>query len=137
MRILLTNVKKGAHSQLSGALVEELLYAGLNAHGFSEKQRWILCQTAEITGRAVRISPLAKDWPFEVLVRKPNVPEDVVTWYVDRLTRHLERRGGKPTMNPFRTFLLPPNKGEDETARGQGDVELGGVVEVYRAVLEA
>ena len=40
-------------------------------------------------------------------------------------------------MNPFRTFLLPPSKGEEETARGQGDVELGGVVEVFRVVLEA
>ena len=32
--------------------------------------------------------------------------------YVDRLTKHLAIRTARPTMNPFRTFLLPPNRGD-------------------------
>ena len=40
-------------------------------------------------GLAVRISPLARDWPFSVLGRKPDVPEDFMGFYVDRLTSHL------------------------------------------------
>ena len=49
----------------------------------------------------------AKDWPFEVLSRKLDVPEDLMEYYVDRLTERLDRRGVRPTLNPFWIFLLP------------------------------
>ena len=43
-----------------------------------------------------------------VLGRKANVPEDVMEFYIDRLTKHLDIKTAKPTMNPFRSFLIPP-----------------------------
>ncbi len=63
---------------LTHALLQDLLLAGLNASGFSESQRWDLVQAAEWAGEKIRISPLARWWPFEVLGRKMGVEEDVV-----------------------------------------------------------
>lgn len=63
---------------LTHALLEELLLAGLNAAGFSERQRWELVTLAEWAGDKVRISPLSRVWPFECVGRKAGVEEDVV-----------------------------------------------------------
>ena len=135
LRILLNNVDQGAHPLLNQGLVQELLYAGLNAPGFSEKQRWDLTRDGGVQGRSVKISPLAKHWPFNVLGRKTNVPEDVMVWYVDRLTRHLDIPTARPTMNPFRTFILPPNRGLESTAAEMGALELQCVLEIYKMTL--
>ena len=137
IRILLMHIQRKTHPYLHQTILEDLLYAGLNAAGFSENQRWQLCKTAHQVGRAIRISPLAKDWPFEVLSRKMDVPEDLMAYYVDRLTKHLDRRGVRPTMNPFRTFLLPPTKGDrfEVTAKAQGELEMNCVLDIYRMTL--
>jgi len=63
---------------LTQALLQDLLLAGLNASGFSESQRWHLVGAAEWVGEKIRVSPLARWWPFEVLGRKVEVEEDVV-----------------------------------------------------------
>ena len=63
---------------ISESLVTELLLAGLNAPGFSEQQRWQLCEAAERVSDKIRLSPLASVWPFEVLGRKAGADEDVV-----------------------------------------------------------
>ena len=137
IRILLNHIHRRTDPYLHQTILEELLYAGLNATGFSDNQRWQLCKTAEQVGRAIRLSPLAKDWPFEVLSRKLDVPEDLMNYYVDLLTKHLDRRGVRPTLNPFRTFLLPPTKGDrfEVTAREQGELELKCVLDIYRMTL--
>ena len=31
-------------------------------------------------------------WPFKVLGRKPNVPEDLMEYYIDRLAKNLDLR---------------------------------------------
>ena len=40
-------------------------------------------------------------------------------------------------MNPFRTFLLPPSKGDrfEATAKEQGELELKCVLDIYRMTL--
>jgi len=63
---------------LNHALLQDLLLAGLNASGFSESQRWDLVGAAEWAGEKIRVSPLARWWPFEVLGRKLGVEEDVL-----------------------------------------------------------
>lgn len=63
---------------LTHALLQDLLLAGLNASGFSESQRWDLVGAAEWAGEKIRVSPLARWWPFEVLGRKMGVEEDVL-----------------------------------------------------------
>ena len=136
LRVLLRNVDLRHNPDLNDDLLEELLYTCLNCPGFSERQRWEFTRCCGVIGLAVRISPLAKDWPFNVLGRKPDVPEDVMEFYVDRLTRHLANPRARPTMNPFRTFLLPPNRGDAATFGEMGRVELDCVVEVYRQTLD-
>ena len=59
-------------------LLKDLLSAALNAAGFSEKQRWELCEATDHARHHFRISPLSQWWPFEVLGRKPHMDEDVV-----------------------------------------------------------
>ena len=59
-------------------LLKDLLSAALNAAGFSEKQRWDLCEATDYARHQFRISPLSQWWPFEVLGRKPHMDEDVV-----------------------------------------------------------
>jgi len=60
---------------LSEVLLKSLIHAGLNAAGFSEKQRWELSQIGQF---GFRLSPLAQYWPFEVVGRKAGMEEDVV-----------------------------------------------------------
>ena len=137
LRILLNQSDSGRNADLNEALLSELLYAGLNCPGFSERQRWELTRACGVVGGAARVSPLAKDWPFMVLGRKPNVPEDVMEFYIDRLTKHLDIKTAKPTMNPFRSFLLPPNRGEASLAGEMGSLELQGVLDIYKMTLAA
>ena len=86
---LLTTVKRGRSPGLSEVLLSELLSAGLNAAGFSEHQKWALKSLVEqaIVGPlsalgggmvTVRMSPVMRWWPWEVLGRKAGVEEDVV-----------------------------------------------------------
>lgn len=65
------------HTGLTPQLLEDLLYAGLNCKGFSERQKFELVRDAEMQDQ-VRISPLGKWWPFEVLQRGVGISEDVV-----------------------------------------------------------
>ncbi len=64
--------------QINEQLLTELVYAGLNAAGFSEMQRAQLVRSADGVGSRIRISPLASVWPFEVLGRKADTDEDVI-----------------------------------------------------------
>ena len=66
------------HPALTHSLLDDLLLAGLNAPGISEKQKWELVITAEWAGMKVRISPLAGWWPFEVVGRRQGFEEEVV-----------------------------------------------------------
>ena len=75
---LLAALRRGGVSKLNMELVVELMTAGLNAPGFSERQRWELMQAAEYHGPEIRLSPLAEWWPWEALGRKANMPEDLV-----------------------------------------------------------
>lgn len=71
-------LKRGGLPNLDHELLLALMITGLNAQGFSEKQRWELIQAAEYTGHDIRISPLSQWWPWEVLRRKAGTEEDVV-----------------------------------------------------------
>lgn len=68
----------GGTPLLTEQLLKDLLMAGLNAPGFSEKQHWELYQMSEYARQHFRMSPLLQHWPWEVLSRKPHVEEDVV-----------------------------------------------------------
>ena len=78
IKTLTSTVNRGGLPGLTESLLNDLLMAGLNAHGFSEKQRWELRQAAGFVGSRVAMSPLAQCWPFEALGRKAGVDEDVV-----------------------------------------------------------
>lgn len=78
-----TPVRRQGNGVVSSALLTEdlmkdLLMAGLNAAGFSEKQRWELYETSDYVRHRFAMSPLMQWWPFEVLCRKPRIEEDVV-----------------------------------------------------------
>ena len=78
LRALTSTVNRGGLPGLTENLLNDLLIAGLNAHGFSERQRWELRQAAGFVGARIAMSPLAQRWPFEALGRKAGVEEDVV-----------------------------------------------------------
>ena len=78
IKALLCQLKRGGAPGLTVELLTELVYAGLNAPGFSEPQKARLVAAAERVGMGIRLSPLAAFWPFEVLGRKEGVEEDVV-----------------------------------------------------------
>lgn len=78
LRHLAASIKRGDVPNLNEGILFELMNAGLNAPGFSEKQRWQLIQAAGFTGNEIRISPLAKWWPWEALGRKVKAEEDVI-----------------------------------------------------------
>lgn len=90
IRALVTQLKRGGAPGLKLELLADLVYAGLNASGFSEVQRVKLVVAAESVVQGIRISPLAASWPFEALSRRAGVQEDVVEVSVGSLTlRHL------------------------------------------------
>lgn len=68
----------GGPPVLNEQLLHDLLSAGLNATGFSERQRWELYEMCDYGRHHFLVSPLLQFWPFEVLGRKPRVEEDVL-----------------------------------------------------------
>lgn len=114
IKILMINLKRGGAPNITQNLLTELIFAGLNAPGFSEKQRWLLVEAAEYAGDEVKLSPLMKWWPWETLGRKPGSEEDVVEVCVifSRLFKHITSlystmslvnftRPFRPIFNPF------------------------------------
>lgn len=93
IKTLINCVRRGGALHVNPSLLNELLVAGLNAPGFSERQRWQLVQAAEFAGRDVKLSPLLKWWPWEVLGRKQDSDEDVVEvraiFFITTMYRHL------------------------------------------------
>ena len=63
---------------LNQQLIQDLLSAGLNAAGFSEKQRWELYEMCDYARHHFNVSPYLQYWPFEALGRKPRIEEDVI-----------------------------------------------------------
>ena len=78
MRQLVFTLKRDRVLNLDKELLFQLLLAGLNAPGFSERQRWELLEAAEYRGDDIRLSPLSQWWPWEALGRRAGVPEDVI-----------------------------------------------------------
>lgn len=78
LRQLVFFLKRGGLPNVDYNLLLEYMITGLNATGFSERQRWELVQAAEYSGQDVRISPLAQWWPWEALRRRAGTEEDVV-----------------------------------------------------------
>lgn len=78
IKTLVASLKRGGAPNISQSLLTELMLAGLNASGFSEKQRWELVQAAEYVGGEVKLSPLMKWWPWETMGRKIGCEEDVI-----------------------------------------------------------
>ena len=78
LRHLVYFLRRGGLSNVNHNLLFEYMITGLNAPGFSERQRWELVQVAEHTGQSIRISPLSQWWPWEALGRRPGIEEDVV-----------------------------------------------------------
>ena len=68
----------GFPHQLNDALLQDLLYAGLNAPGFSESQKWKLAIAAGYAGNEVRMSQQCENWPYHTIGRKANWDEDVI-----------------------------------------------------------
>ena len=78
LKTLNSIVNRGGLPGLTETLLSDLLMAGLNAYGFSDKQRWELRQASDLVGFRFKMSPLAQFWPFEALGRKACVDEDIV-----------------------------------------------------------
>lgn len=102
LRHLVYFLKRGGLSNINHNLLFEYMITGLNAVGFSERQRWELVQAAEHTGQSIRISPLSQWWPWEALGRRAGIEEDVVRVSIRRLfiefpnsfiRQHLPQRG--------------------------------------------
>ncbi|MCJ1386533.1 hypothetical protein MMC17_009659 [Xylographa soralifera] len=99
LRTLMATVSPTSSFGLTSDLLTDLLYAGLNAPGFSEKQKWDLCQVADWAAKTVAISPLTKGWPWLVLARKPDWDDDVIMYYAQILNAHNQKRIGPITAN--------------------------------------
>ena len=84
LRHLVYFLKRGGLSNVNHNLLFEYMITGLNAAGFSERQRWELVQAAEHTGQSIRISPLSQWWPWEALGRRAGIEEDVVRVSIHR-----------------------------------------------------
>lgn len=78
LKTLTSTINRGGLPGLTENLLNDLLMAGLNAYGFSDRQRWELRQLAGMAGSKVPMSPLAQLWPLEAVGRKAGVDEDVV-----------------------------------------------------------
>lgn len=77
IKILVSSLKRGGSPTINQSLLTELMFAGLNAPGFSERQRWVLAEAAEYREDEVKLSPLMKWWPWETLGRKTDAEEEV------------------------------------------------------------
>ncbi|MCJ1390316.1 hypothetical protein MMC18_003174 [Xylographa bjoerkii] len=99
LRALMATVSPTSSFGLTSELLMDLLYAGLNAPGFSEKQKWELCQVADWAAKAVAISPLTRGWPWLVLARKPDWDDDVIMYYAQILNAYSQKRIGRITAN--------------------------------------
>ncbi|MCJ1288080.1 hypothetical protein MMC26_007433 [Xylographa opegraphella] len=91
LRSLMASVSPTSPFGLTSELLTDLLYAGLNAPGFSEKQKWDLCQVADWAAKAVAISPLTRGWPWLVLARKPDWDDDVIMFYAQILNAYNQK----------------------------------------------
>ncbi|KAL9125123.1 MAG: hypothetical protein Q9217_005622 [Psora testacea] len=122
--------RPGGVKPLNIGLLRDLLSAALNAPGFSEKQRWELYHTAELVNRSFLISPLAREWPFEVLGRRRGVEEDVVEWYARLIGNHpmvQASSNGAPFGN-LTTFFQDVQ--EDTTMEDGGELEWNVMVKI-------
>lgn len=112
---------------LNMALLKELLSAGLNAIGFSERQRWEFHKQVKDFDelKLFLVSPIAEYWPFEVVGRKANREEDVVEWYAGLLANHPNVRAlSTGTTTPFGDLgQLLSNIQETETMDSCGSRE--------------
>ncbi|MCJ1466219.1 hypothetical protein MMC07_004838 [Pseudocyphellaria aurata] len=88
IKTLVVSLKRGGAPNLTQSLLTDLMLAGLNAAGFSEKQRWELVQAAEYVGGEVKLSPLMKWWPWEALGRKVGSEEEVIKFYASLFKSH-------------------------------------------------
>jgi len=107
IKALISQLRRGGAPGLTNQLLAELVYAGLNAPGFSESQRAILVAAAEWAGACIRISPLAVFWPFEVLGRKGGVEEDIVEVSIFSIWPPLQVRAGHCTLPLIRSHNVP------------------------------
>ncbi|KAI9791359.1 MAG: hypothetical protein M1835_000376 [Candelina submexicana] len=150
VRALVGQLMRGGNMspQMNEQLLTELVYAGLNAPGFSEGQRAQLVGSADWIGGRIRISPLASVWPFEVLGRKPDTDEDVIEYFAACLRQattssalvslaELSLRGAHGAVSrPFGnvTVSWPANK-ENMTMAAAAALEWGVVENLLRKVL--
>ncbi|KAL8736096.1 MAG: hypothetical protein Q9181_002558 [Wetmoreana brouardii] len=135
INLLVNHLSRGENFgvNLSESLLMELLYAGLNAPGFSEQQRWTLHQAARLPESRIRMSKFAVDWPFEVLGRKTGMDEDHVTFYADCLKRNPNNTS---TDGHFGTWTAPSNEALGLTTIGQiGSHEREMLLSMLRDVL--
>ena len=65
---------------LNEGLLKELVLAGMNAYGFSDRQRWELYHAAagSLGRQWMKLSPMMRVWPWEVVGRKAGWEEDIV-----------------------------------------------------------
>ncbi|KAI9737921.1 MAG: hypothetical protein M1834_009291 [Cirrosporium novae-zelandiae] len=77
--------RKDVDHNLNDRLLKELVYAGLNASGFSEQQRFLIVDTALPYSQDVRVSPFLAYWPFETVGRKADMEEDIIAYYANLL----------------------------------------------------
>lgn len=80
LQALVYNSKNGRTLGLDIRLIQDLLNAGLRCPAFNERQKSILLMISKIPNEynAMSNPNFSIFWPFDVLGRKPNVPEDHV-----------------------------------------------------------
>ena len=75
---------------LTPELAQDFLITGLNAAGFSDAQRYELYTVCDFASNNLVISPLAHNFPFQCLGRKPRVEEDAVELYAAIISNNAE-----------------------------------------------
>ncbi|KAI9670802.1 MAG: hypothetical protein M1829_004691 [Trizodia sp. TS-e1964] len=148
--ILFENLKRShAPIYLNVGLMNGLVLAGLMCPGFNERQKLELTRVAQYQGEPFGITKLAYHWPFEVLGRRADVPEDVLKLYAGLLYEAsassiptlAERSGsiqaGVPNASAFGIFEVDwPEDKKNLTMAQAANLEWALVEKLLRKALE-
>ena len=76
--ILTRKVYAGQTKGLDHNLLFDFVYAGLNCHGFGERQKYTLLRYANLTEKDVKMSKFCRSWPFDIVGKKFGMDDENV-----------------------------------------------------------
>ena len=78
LRVLVDKANEGETVGLDNKLVMDFFFAGMNCPGFGERMRAEIVKMAGKWAGGFPLSPLAVQWPFEVLGRQEQMTDDIL-----------------------------------------------------------